>query len=203
VTSHLDVAPTLLSLADASFETKAAIAKNLPGKDFSPLLAAPDRASHTAVRDGALYCYNMFAYIDGEFLEKAVAMLQQPDGKVKLKEAAQAGTMRPDLTKRGAIRSVFDGRYRFARYFSPKQHNRPTSVEALFKLNDVELYDVQEDPLERDNLAVDPTRHRELLEAMNAKLNALIEQEVGEDVGQMLPGGVDGGWVMTDAVYDV
>lgn len=203
VTSHLDVAPTLLSLADASFETKAAIAKNLPGKDLSPLLSAPERASHTAVRNGTLYCYNMFAYIDGEYLEKAVAMLQQPDGKVKLKEAAQAGTLRPDLTKRGAIRSVFDGRYRFARYFSPKQHNRPTSVEALFKLNDVELYDVQEDPLERDNLAVDPTRHRELLEAMNAKLNALIEQEVGEDVGQMLPGGVDGGWVMTDAVYDV
>jgi hypothetical protein len=42
-----------------------------------------------------------------------------------------------------------------------------------------------------------------LLEQMNAKLNALIDQEVGEDVGQMLPGGVDGGWVETDAVTDV
>jgi arylsulfatase len=38
---------------------------------------------------------------------------------------------------------------------------------------------------------------------MNAKLNTLIDREVGEDVGQMLPGGVDGGWVVTDAVYDV
>ena len=38
---------------------------------------------------------------------------------------------------------------------------------------------------------------------MNAKLNTLIQNEVGEDVGQMLPGGVDGGWVVTDAVYDV
>ena len=145
----------------------------------------------------------MFAYIDGEFMEKVVAMLQQPDGKARLKEAAQAGTMRPDLAKRGAIRSVFDGRYRFVRYFSPKEHNRPASVEALFKLNDVELYDVERDPLERNNLALDRDRNRELLEAMNAKLNALIDREVGEDVGQMLPGGVDGGWVMTDAVYDV
>jgi hypothetical protein len=34
-------------------------------------------------------------------------------------------------------------------------------------------------------------------------LNALIEREVGEDVGQMLPGGVDGGRVVTDTVYDV
>ena len=57
----------------------------------------------------------MFAYIDGEFLARAVAMMQQPDGKAKVKEAAQAGTMRPDLSKRGAIRGVFDGRYRFAR----------------------------------------------------------------------------------------
>lgn len=203
VTSHLDIAPTLLSLTNASPEKKAAIAKNLSGKDLTPLLAAPDRASHTAIRDGALYCYNMFAYIDGEFLEKAVAMLQQPDGKAKLKEAAQAGTMRPDLTKRGAIRSIFDGRYRFARYFSPKQHNRPTSVEALLKLNDVELYDVERDPIERNNLAADSARNRDLLEAMNAKLNALIDREVGEDVGQMLPGSVDGGWVVTDAVYDV
>ena len=203
VTSHLDIAPTLLSLSNASPEKKAAIAKNLPGKDLLPLLVAPEKVSFGAVRDGALYCYNMLAYIDGEFLEKVVAVLQQPDGKAKLKEAAQAGTMRPDLTKRGAIRSVFDGRYRFARYFSPKQHNRPDSFEALFKLNDVELYDVERDPLERNNLAVDSARHRELLEAMNAKLNALIDSEVGEDVGQMLPGGVDGGWVTTDAVYDL
>jgi arylsulfatase len=38
---------------------------------------------------------------------------------------------------------------------------------------------------------------------MNAKLNALIGREVGEDVGQMLPGGADGGWVATNAVKDV
>jgi arylsulfatase len=203
VTSHLDIAPTLLDLTHASADKKAAIAKDLPGKDFSALLAAPETASHTAVRDGSLYCYNMFAYLDGEFMERVVAMAQQPGGKAKVQAAVKDGTLRIDLTKRGAIRGVYDGRYRFARYFSPRQHNRPPSVDTLLKLNDVELYDVERDPLEQDNLAVDAAKHRETLEAMNAKLNALIDHEVGEDVGQMLPGNIDGGWVVTDAVYDV
>ena len=37
----------------------------------------------------------------------------------------------PDMMKRGAVRSVFDGRYVFTRYFSPKQHNRPATLEEL------------------------------------------------------------------------
>ena len=35
---------------------------------------------------------------------------------------------------------------------------------------------------------------------MNAKLHALIDREIGEDVGQMLPANVDCGWVASDAV---
>jgi arylsulfatase len=203
VTSHLDIAPTLIGLTNAPADRKAALSKALPGKDFSPLLAAPEKAAPTAVRDGALYCYNMFAYIDGDFMRRAVDLARQPDGKAKLQAAAKEGTLRPDLTKRGAIRSVFDGRYQFTRYFSPKQHNRPTSLDALFGVNDVELFDLEKDPSETRNLALDRRGNAELLEAMNAKLNGLVDAEVGEDVGQMLPGGVDGGWVATDAAKDV
>jgi hypothetical protein len=192
-----------VSLSGADVDRKAALTRGLPGKDFSGLLSAPEKAGPNALREGALYAYNMFAYIDGDFMAKAVAMMTQPEGKAKVQAAAKDGSLRPDLGKRGAIRSVFDGRYQFTRYFSPKQHNRPTSMESLFRLNDVELFDLARDPHEMVNLALDRTRHGELLLAMNDKLNRLIDAEVGEDVGQMLPGGVDGDWVATDAVKDV
>jgi arylsulfatase len=199
VTTHLDLAPTLIALTNANPETKAAIAQTLPGKDFSPVLAAPEQAGLDALRDGQLYCFNMFASLDGSFLQKASALLSQPGGAAKIKEAG----LRPDMRKRGAIRSVFDGRYQFTRYFSPKQHNRPTSIDELFALNDVELFDLQNDPHLLDNLAQDPVKNARLLAMMNDKLNRLIDEEVGEDVGQMLPGGVDGGWVATPAVHDL
>jgi arylsulfatase len=198
VTTHLDLVPTLISLTNASPEQKAAITKNLHGKDFSPVLAAPEQASLDAVRDGQLYCFNMFASLDGDFLLKARDLIKE-GGPEKFKAAG----LHPDMRKRGAIRSVFDGRYQFTRYYSPKQHNLPASIEELFEFNDVELFDHQNDPHELHNLAMDRVANAELILMMNAKLNRLIKEEVGEDVGQMLPGGIDGGWVATPAVHDL
>ena len=140
-----------------------------------------------------LFNYNMFAYLDGDFLNKAVAHLQQGGKPDQLKSAGIV----PDMSKRGAVRSVYDGRYVFARYFSPKQHNRPATLEELLRVNDVELYDLQADPDEMNNLAMNAGKHRELVVAMNEKLNRLIDAEVGEDRGQMLPGGIDAGWEVT------
>ena len=145
------------------------------------------------MRDGALFCYNMLAYLDGDFLFKAVDYLQKGGNPADIKAAGIV----PDLGKRGAVRSVYDGRYVFARYFSPKQHNRPTTLEELLRLNDVELYDTRTDPYEMNNLAAPAVRNRELLLAMNDKLNRLIDAEVGEDRGQMMPGGIEAGWEVT------
>jgi arylsulfatase len=193
VTSHLDLAPTLVSMTGVAAAKRDTILRGLQGKDLSGLLAAPDRAAIDAVRSAMLFNYNMFAYLDGDFLNKAVDFIQKggkPDG-------LKAAGIVPDFMKRGAVRSIYDGRYVFSRYFSPKQHNRPATLDELFKLNDVELFDSAVDPLEMDNLAMDRKRSGELIQAMNDKLNRLIDAEVGEDRGQMLPGGAEAGWEVT------
>jgi arylsulfatase len=193
VTSHVDIAPTLVALTGVGPDRQRQIAGRLPGKDFSGLLEAPEQAALDAVRDGALFNYNMFAYLDGDYLNKAVDHINAGGKANQLKDAGIV----PDLGKRGAVRAVYDGRYVFARYFSPRQHNRPASLEELYRYNDVELFDTQADPLEMRNLAAGGKQHHELVAAMNGKLNRLIEAEVGEDRGQMLPGGIEAGWEVT------
>jgi arylsulfatase len=190
VTSHLDIAPTLVSLTGVTDDRRARIVSGLPGTSFSALLAAPDTAPLDAIRDGALFNYNMFAYLDGDFLFRAVAFMQNGGRPADVRNAGIV----PDMQKRGAVRSVFDGRYVFARYFSPKQHNRPTTFEELNRLNDLELYDTGADSLEMTNLANGGRAERELMMAMNDKLNRLVDREVGEDRGESLPGGIDAGW---------
>ena len=193
LTSHLDLAPTLVAFANPSKEKRSALTGKLPGKDFSGLLAKPELAETNAVRDAVLFNYNMFAYLDGEFLEKGVAFLNAGGNP---KELAASGA-RPNMMKRGAVRSSFDGRYVFSRYFSPKQHNKPATLEELYRLNEVELFDTKSDPNEMTNIAQNRTKSADLVLAQNEKLNKLIETEVGEDRGQMLPGGIDAGWEVT------
>ena len=101
------------------------------------------------------------------------------------------------MTKRGAVRTVLDGRYLFSRYFSLKPHNRPTTLEDLYRLNDVEVFDLQSDPMEMANVAAKQGQERDFVIAMNEKLNRLIGAEVGEDRGQMRPGGVEARWDVT------
>jgi arylsulfatase A-like enzyme len=190
VTSHVDLAPTLVAFTGVDAAKQANITKGLPGKNLSTLLAAPENAALDAVHDGVLFNYNMFAYIDGPFLHKAVDFINKGGKPPELKNTGIV----PDMMKRGAVRMVYDGQHVFARYFSPKQHNRPTTLEALYEYNDVELFDVTVDPMEMNNLAADGKQHQDLIMAMNAKLNRLIDDEVGEDRGQMLPGGIEAGW---------
>jgi arylsulfatase len=192
VTSHLDIATTLVSLAGGDPEKEA----GLHGRDISTVLKDPEAASADSIRSGTVFSYNMFAYQDREFMSNVSEFLRNGGKPTDLAKK----DWRPNLGKRGAIRSVYDGRYKFSRYFSPQQHNTPASIEALFSNNDVELFDLKSDPKEMINLAMDPRANGELLVAMNDKLNYLIALEVGEDVGQMLPGGADANWTLDPSI---
>lgn len=185
LTSHLDLAPTLVSWTGVDAGKKADISRKLRGKDITPLLAKGATAGVNDVRSGSLYSFNMFAYLDKNFLTGVQAYLNA-GGKL---ENLSAQNFKPDFKKRGAVRSVFDGKYKFTRYFSPKQHNQPKTLEGIFELNDVELFDLEADPDEMQNLAVDPKKYGDLLLAMNDKMNGLIDAEIDEpDDGGFLPG---------------
>ena len=48
-------------------------------------------------------------------------------------------------------------------------------------------WDLENDPIEVNNLAADPDANQDLILAMNEKLNALIATEIGADNGDFLP----------------
>ena len=185
LSGHIDIVPSLLSMAGAGPTKRAEFAqRELPGKDLTSILTNPGAADVHSARDAVLFTYSGLVTNDSD-LFRVLA-----DAKAKGKNPAmgilKAG-YKPDLKKRGSLRTVFDGRYKFTRYFSPLDHNRPTTMDDLYKWNEVELYDLSTDPSEMVNLAADRTKNHDLILTMHSKLEAIIKAEIGVDDGRELP----------------
>ena len=103
------------------------------------------------------------------------------------KESMKRSGFKPDLKKRGSVRTVFDGRYKFSRYFAPVDRNKPGNIDDLYQANDVELFDLQTDKLETKNLASDREKNADLIATMSGKLESVIGAEIGKDDGREMP----------------
>ena len=186
ITSHIDIVPTLVSMAGGDEAKKTDLIGHLKGRDMSSLLNDPAGSGLNALREAILYNFNMFIYQDPDFTLGAIKLLHDKGKTEGAKEIKRQG-LKPNFKKhRGAIRSVFDGRYKFNRYFSTLQHNQPKSFKDLTALNDLELFDHERDPQEVENLAADADDNKDLIVTMNAKLNDIIGEEVGIDDGSSL-----------------
>jgi arylsulfatase len=80
-----------------------------------------------------------------------------------------------------------DGRYKFARYYAPDAFNAPKTLEPIFKYNDVQLFDLKNDPDEVPNLAQDREKNGDTILRLNALLNDLMAREVSLNDGKFLP----------------
>jgi len=188
LTSMIDVVPTLLSGAGIDMTQVRDAHPELCGADLMSELGSGSASQH-GPRSHALYQWTSLVHLSAAFARffAGLRSARTPEERAK---AAAGGP--PDLTPyRGHMRGVFDGRYKFARYFSPKQHHLPKSWQDLVSHNDLELYDTHEDPGECENLACHPDAQRLRIEALNRALNELVEREIGVDDGSYLPGAAE------------
>ena len=185
LSGHIDLVPTLLSMAGAKPAQAAEFAgRELPGKDLSPVFSNPRAAKVNQVRESVLFTFSGMATNDSEVLR--IVSEAKVLGRKPIAQMIREG-YRPDMKKRGSLRTAFDGRYKFTRYFAPGERNSPKSLEDLYQNNDVELFDLQTDPDEVRNLAIIQKANAKLIMTMSEKLEAVIKAEIGKDDGREMP----------------
>jgi len=187
LTSHIDLLPTLVGLTGAPKEAAADVTKGLPGRDFSTVLADPSRAKLDEIRPGTLFNYVGLSTVDAAFFKNVFEAFGKGGGDTFAMTPAEISGYNPDFSKRGFVSMTYDGRYKFARYYAPSKFNTPQTLEDILAWNDLELFDLQNDPEERTNLALYPTQNKALILRMNSLLNELIAREVGKNDGRFLP----------------
>ena len=185
LTGHIDLVPSLLAMAGVE-----------PGKSGGTRRARVARQGHRPSARQPQGRHLAFGTRRRAFYVQRACNERQRDHAHRFRgEGIRAGSQggpqalgyRPDLKKRGSLRTAFDGRYKFTRYFSPLDRNQPKDIDDLYRWNDVELFDLGSDPAEMTNLAAKKGANGELVMTMSAKLAALIKAEIGVDDGREMP----------------
>lgn len=177
--SAVDLVPTILDMIGVTPD------ESLVGHSLSNALSNTQTERD---RQGLLFAYGVLLYSDPDFMAEVIRSGKGATASGLLSSSLKQGSFGPSLENRALHRGIFDGRYKFARYFAPNSHHIPTDWETLIKHNDLELYDTHEDPDELTNLAANPEQHKSLLLSLNEKTNELINREIGEDLGKEFVG---------------
>lgn len=179
--SSVDLAPTLIKLVGEDYNK---LSNGLIGHDYSTSVMTGTQGEE---REELLI--NFVNTTQGNSRLEKIRMLQKEAEK---RGAEPVAFNYPDdfiqFDTRTMGRGIVTKRYKFSRWFAPGDHHKPETWQALTGRNDLELYDLENDPLELNNMAFNPEAERELIIHLNDRLNNLIEREVGVDLGGHMPG---------------
>ena len=184
VTSHLDLVPSILSYCALPRD-----ADELKGISFAEktlaLISSEAPTDQQPVRTDTLIMNSTIHTLDKDLVALRLLL------GVRISDLPNINFDSIELRfleEQNFYRGIFDGRYKFVRYFKPTAHHTPVTWSELLEHNELELFDCHNDPHELNNLALAADEHQDMILSLNARLNALIEQEIGHDDGQHMPG---------------
>ena len=178
VISNIDIVPTLLEFTGLSKSELRDKHPELKGNSYAELV---ENVEYDNIRNQEGHLIHGVQIIPAVF---QVAEKFRHTGLAegyweKAKAFMSKGNFLPNFTPPLNYKGVVDKKYKFLRFFSPRQNNIPINFDELSKYNaDYQLYDLENDPFEMNDLAKDEN-NRELLMAMNDKCNRLADKEIG------------------------
>ena len=178
VISNIDIVPTLLEFTGLSKSELRDKHPELKGNSYAELV---ENVKYDNIRNQEGHLIHGVQIIPAVF---QVAEKFRHTGLAegyweKAKAFMSKGNFLPNFTPPLNYKGVVDKKYKFLRFFSPRQNNIPINFDELSKYNaDYQLYDLENDPFEMNDLAKDEN-NRELLMAMNDKCNRLADKEIG------------------------
>ena len=178
IISNIDLVPTILEFSGLDKDTINTNYPELKGTSFANLV---ENVDHKNNRDNEGHLIHGVQIIPTVFnVAEKFRHIGLADSLIdKFKAFATKGNFLPDFSPPLNYKGVVDKRYKFIRYFSPRENNIPNTFAELSNNNaSFQLYDLLNDPYEMHDISK-TENNKGLLMSMNDKLNKLTDKEIG------------------------